>query len=187
MERDLTNKRSHKMSPENNHEVRRKHRSRGFWAFVLIAGLVGAVLVGGAIVSTQASGFFGHSGHGHRGHFTNDPEMAREHAEFAASWVLGRIDATEDQKEQVQAIVGSGVEDLIALAQQHRENHEAWRIELAKPTIDRAALEELRKNGIELADTASTRLVEALAGAAEVLTAEQRSELMEMADRFHNR
>ncbi len=187
MERDLTNKRSHKMSPENNHEVKRRHRSRGFWAFVLVAGLVGAVLVGGAIVSTQASGFFGHSGHGHRGHFTNDPEMAREHAELAASFVLARIDATDDQKEQVQVIVGSGVEDLVALAQQHRENHEAWRIELSKPTIDRAALEELRKNGIELADTASTRLVEALAGAAEVLTPEQRSELMEMADRFHKR
>ena len=111
------------MSPENKHEVKRKHRSTGFWVFVLIAGLVGAVLVGGAFVSTQASGFFGHSGHERRGHFTRDPEMARQHAEFAASWVLGRIDATDDQKEQVQAIVGNDVEDLVALAQQHGENH----------------------------------------------------------------
>ena len=178
------------MNSENNHEVERKHRSKGFWAFVLIAGLVVAVLTGGALVSTQASGFFGHSGHsghGHRGHFRKNPEMAREHAEFAASWVLGRIDATDDQKEQVQAIIGNGVENLVGLAQQHRENHEAWRVELSKSTIDRVALEELRKSGIELADTASTRLIEALADAAEVLTPEQRAELMEMADRFHER
>ena len=175
------------MSSEKNQEARRKHRSRGFWAFVLIAGLVGTVLVGGALVSTQASGFFGHSGHGHRGHLGNDPELAREHAEFAASWMLGRIDATDDQEEQVRAIVGSGVEDLIALAQQHGENHDAWRAELGKPNIDRVALEELRVSGIELADTASTRLVQALADAAEVLTPEQRAELMEMADRFHER
>ena len=64
---------------------------------------------------------------------------------------------------------------------------EAWRAELSKPTIDRVALEQLRTEGIELADTASTRLVEALADAAEVLTPEQRAELMEMADRFHER
>ena len=128
-----------------------------------------------------------YSRHGHGGHFTHDPEVAREHAEFAASFMLDRIAATDDQKEQVQAIVGSAVSDLVALAQQHGENHGAWRAELSKPTIDRVALEELRKNGFQLADSASTRLVEALADAAEVLTPEQRSELMEMADRFHNR
>ena len=178
------------MSPENNEnekEGKRKHRSRGFWIFILITGLVGAVLAGGALVSTQASGFFGHGGHGHRGHFGKDPEMARERAEFATAFVLDRIDASDDQKEQVRAIIGSGVEDLIVLAQQHRENHEAWKIELSKTTIDRAALEELRKDGIQLADTASTRFVQALADAADVLTPEQRIELMEMADRFHER
>lgn len=174
------------MSPENKSEQRRKHRSRGFWAFVVV-GLLGAVLVGGALVSTRAAGFWEHSRHRHGGHFMKDPEMAREHAEFATSFVLNRIDATDDQTERVQAIIGAGVEDLIALAHQHGENHEAWRAELAKPAIDRVALEELRKSGIELADIASTRLVETLADAAEVLTPEQRAELIEMADRLHER
>ncbi len=176
------------MSPENKHEVKRKHRSTGFWVFVLIAGLVGAVLVGGAFVSTQASGFFGHSGHERRGHFTRDPEMARQHAEFAASWVLGRIDMPPTTRRSKYRRSSATVSRTLS-----RSHNGVGRItrpgELSSPNppSDRVALEQLRTEGIELADTASTRLVEALADAAEVLTPEQRAELMEMADRFHER
>ena len=176
------------MNPHNNEKVKAKRgtaRSRALWVGVILAGLVGAVAIGGAAVSTHAK-VTGWS-HGGHGRFFQDPALAREHAEFATSWVLGRVDASDEQKEQGKAIIGASVDDLAALAQQHQQNREAWPAELSKPTIDRAALEDLRQNGLALADEATGRLVQALADAAEVLTPDQRAELIEMAERFHHR
>jgi Spy/CpxP family protein refolding chaperone len=58
---------------------------------------------------------------------------------------------------------------------------------LAQPTIDRAALEALRANQLQLAEQASRRLTQALADVADVLTPEQRKQLAERAGRWHGR
>ena len=76
---------------------------------------------------------------------------------------------------------------MAAGVDQHQINREAFVAELSKPTLDRDALEQLRQNGLEMADQASTRLVSAVADAAEVLTPEQRNELIELAQKFHER
>ena len=161
----------------------RKHRTG--WG-ILFMVLVGVILTGVAVVSTQGA-VRRHFGHGRTGHLLQDPELARERAEFATSWVLSRIDATDEQQQEIKAIIGNSMDDFTALVEQHRQSHEAWIAELSKPTLDRAALEQLRKEGIDTADAASKRFVDALADAADVLTPEQRIELIEMAHRFHGR
>ena len=50
-----------------------------------------------------------------------------------------------------------------------------------------AAIETLRAESMKMADQASLQLVSALSEAAQVLTVEQRLELIEFADRFHPR
>jgi len=57
---------------------------------------------------------------------------------------------------------------------------------LAQPTIDRATLGDIRHAELQLADTASERLVTALADVAEVLTPEQRTRLLEFTSRWHH-
>ena len=57
---------------------------------------------------------------------------------------------------------------------------------LEQPTIDRAALEQIRATELQRAETASSRVVQAIADAAEVLTPEQRIELIRLAAQFRH-
>ena len=50
--------------------------------------------------------------------------------------------------------------------------------------VDRGALERIREAELKLAESASDRMVNAIADAADVLTPEQRGKLAEMAERF---
>jgi Spy/CpxP family protein refolding chaperone len=176
------------LNPETgDHAVRRKRR-HGFWTGVFLGGVLGAVVLGGlAFGGAKAIAASVRPWSGPAGGFARHgltPELRRERAEFVAEWVLRRVDATEDQQAQVKAIVGEALDGLFPLVERHRENRQALAAELVKPTIDRAALEALRKAELELAEEASSRLVAALAQAAEALTPEQRQQLYELAHRF---
>ncbi len=152
----------------------------------VVAGLAGLILLGSFLLSAS----FAEAGFGRRHHWGRhggppDPEQVREHAEHAAEWVLGYVDASDEQQERIQAIIARSVDDLVTLADTHREHRDAM-LELSRsPQIDRVELERLRRAELELADGASQTLLDALVEAAEVLTPEQRAELMTLGGRFH--
>ena len=153
----------------------------------VVAGLVGLILLGSALLSAS----FAEAGFGRRHHWGGhggppDPEQARERAEHAAEWVLRYVGASDEQHAQISAIIARSVDDLFALADSHREHREAMLELFRSPEIDRVELEQLRRAELELADGASRNLLEALVEAAEVLTPEQRAELMEFGERFHH-
>jgi len=115
------------------------------------------------------------------------PEAAKEHIQVAAKWALRDVDASEQQQERVSAIAADAVDDLFRLRQRHLENREAFHAQLGGASVDRAALEEIRKSEMALADEASKRFVRAVADMADVLTPEQRRALMEKLARRHQR
>ena len=152
-------------------------RRKEMWTVAVALTVLGA----GVVAVPTAMAFRGHGGHG----FANNPEQAREHAAFAVEWAFRAVDATEAQKAEGKVVAERLVDQLIPLAERHREHREAVARELVKPQIDRAALELRRKDGMALADEASRIVVDGVADLAEVLSPEQRAELLELLHRFH--
>ena len=165
---------------------------RRFLTGILTGGLLGSMLAGGVSLYAHAQpgpGWWFGAGHGPRGHFRHaayDPEKMRTRVEFTTDWILSRIDASDAQHQQVKAIVQAAVQDLAQLREQHDQNRQALLQALAQPTVDRATLENVRHAELQLADTASERLVTALADVADVLTPEQRTKLLEFTSRWHH-
>jgi Spy/CpxP family protein refolding chaperone len=86
----------------------------------------------------------------------------------------------------VKAILASALQDLTPAREQHQGHRRAFLERLTQASVDRAALEQLRRAELTLAESASTRIVQALADAAEVLTPEQRVELVRLAEQFRH-
>lgn len=168
--------------------VSRWPRRHGVWFGALVGGVAGALAAGALVgaASASAAGWMSHRGqHGWRAG-GSDPEAVRERAEFAVSFVMNRIEASDEQQAEARAIVLRAIDDLLPLGQHHQGHNEALMEELTKPTIDRVALERIRQSGLEMADEASGRLVDSLADLGDVLTQEQRVELAERLRRFRH-
>jgi Spy/CpxP family protein refolding chaperone len=84
------------------------------------------------------------------------------------------LDATADQQAKIANIVKATVVDLRAMREKARAARSQAVALLTAPTIDRSAIERLRAEQIGLAETATKRIAQALADAAEVLNPEQR-------------
>jgi periplasmic protein CpxP/Spy len=155
-----------------------------------VTGLVAGGLLGGLMATTFGAWSSNHGGPGgwHGGgrwcRASMGPEAQRERAEFATDWMLNKVNATDAQRSQIKAIVAATLEDLMPVRDEHRQHREAFLAALTQPNVDRATLEDLRRAELQLAESASQRIVTALAEVADVLTPEQRAELVKMVERF---
>jgi periplasmic protein CpxP/Spy len=158
------------------------------WRRRILYALLGSGAVAAAAVAVSArpllaefqdGGGFHRSWRGAWGHHEMSPDAAKEHLQVAAKWALREIDANDAQQERVNKVLAGAVDDLFRLKEQHQANRQAFAAQLGGATIDRAALEEIRKSEMALADEASRRFVQALADVAETLTPEQRQQLIE--------
>lgn len=164
-------------------------KRRSVWmGGAVLAGLAALVAVTPRAWALHGLGGQGFGGHGHRGfgaQMLKDPAAAKQHAGMALEWVLRGVDATDEQKQQARRITDRLVDELGPIAAKHREHREAIHRALAGPEIDREALERLRRQELTLADQASKLAVDAFADLGEVLTPQQRQELMAFAHRLH--
>lgn len=135
-------------------------------SWIAIATIVAAL--GGSAFAAGA----GHEhGHGHSP-WTMDAAQADQHIGMMVEHILP--DATAAQKSRLAEIAKACFNDVKPLHQQLQEGHEAMSKLLAQPSIDRAALENLRADHVKTMDLMSRRVLAAAMDAAEVLTPEQR-------------
>lgn len=103
----------------------------------------------------------------------NETEVAA-HVEHVLKHFYGVVDATPDQKAQIDPLVKQALDDLKPLQAQLRTDHTQMLEALTGPTVDRASLEAARAAQLQLADQASKRLVQLAADVDQVLTVQQR-------------
>lgn len=116
-----------------------------------------------------------------------DPEVRDKRIEALTALRLAEINATPEQTSRIAAIMKVAASELAPVREQLQAlQHRSAQL-LAAPTIDRAQLEALRVQRQQLGETASRRMSQARADAAEVLTPEQRAGLAERRLRRHGR
>jgi periplasmic protein CpxP/Spy len=153
---------------------------RGVFLIALLAVALLAGLIGNTLPRAFAQGYgwqhFGMRGGGMFG-ASLTPAQIDDRIDRMTKHMAIELDATSDQQAKLASIAKAAAGDLRAL----REKAQAARAQavtlLTAPTVDRTAIERLRAEQIGLAETASKRIAQALADAAEVLSPQQRRQV----------
>src|SRR4029077_2706023 len=150
---------------------------RGMLVIALVAVALVAGLTGNMLSTAFGQGFaWHHFGMRDGGMFGGPltPAQIDDRIDRMTKHLAIELDATADQQAKLATIAKAAVGDLRHL----REKAQATRSQavtlLTAPSIDRTAIERLRTEQIGLAETASKRIAQALADAADVLNPEQR-------------
>lgn len=163
---------SRTLIPESEQSPRRRFFKRAA-IFTLIGGIVTGI---GIKAYAQGTGFGGwRCGRVMAG--LHDPAKVDEHLERMLKHLYVEIDATEEQKQRLGPIVKQAAKDLLPLRERMHELRKKALELLTQDSVDRAAIETLRTEHLQLAEQASRRITQALADAAEVLTPVQRRAL----------
>jgi Spy/CpxP family protein refolding chaperone len=90
--------------------------------------------------------------------------------------MLDEVDASDEQREQIESIVE---EMALELRAAHQDGHpfEGFKAALTGSAVDREAIEALRAEKLTRLDATSRRVVDVMATVAEILTSEQREKL----------
>lgn len=117
------------MTTENRQAGDRENQGgfgrRSLWlataALVAVVGLI----IGSAFAASRAEAGWGRERWGHRGQGEFDPERMKEHAEYAVAFVLGRLDASDEQEARIVAIVNESIDGMAKGADEHRARRDA--------------------------------------------------------------
>jgi Spy/CpxP family protein refolding chaperone len=113
------------------------------------------------------------------------PAALRLQAEFVVDRALKHVEASDDQRRQVEAIVAR----LHGLHRSLRAGRDEARAEalaiLSADQVDRARLDALRVRQVQKLEAASRQIAAASADVADVLTPEQRRKLAEWLQDMH--
>jgi Spy/CpxP family protein refolding chaperone len=108
-----------------------------------------------------------------------DPARIDEHLDRMLKHLYVEIDATPAQQQRIAPIVKEAARDLLPLREKMHDGRRRALEILTAPAVDRGALESLRAEKLQLAETGSRRVTQALADLSDVLTPEQRKAIAE--------
>jgi len=148
----------------------------GFAAGIAVA--LGAALSAGAV----AMGAWHHSSVMDGTHSVAE---VNAHVDHVLKHFYVEVDATETQKAQIGPLVKQAVNDLLPLRAQVRATRAQAELALTQTSVDRAALEAVRQQHLQLAEQASKRLSQLIGDVGDVLTPAQRQSLIAHLDRMH--
>jgi protein CpxP len=178
------NRKEQHMNVHMNSQGTTGSRSRP-WRRVALAALVGGLMAGAGAQAFAHGGPFGGMGGrggwgmGPGGAADLDPAAMQRRAEAMVKFWLADVDASEAQQKRIAEIMSATMKELVPLREKHREARRQAIEALAKPQVDRSALEALRAQQLQLADQVSRRMTQSIADVAEVLTPEQRAKVAE--------
>ena len=110
----------------------------------------------------------GHGGHGGPGGGMFDGMMSR---------MLDRVNATPEQRTQIQQIMQNQASEMRAQREAGRALRQQAMALFAQPTVDATAVEALRQKQLAMHDAASKRMTAAMLQISGVLTPEQRKQM----------
>ena len=155
----------------------------GKWLRGIAIGATALVALGGIGLAAARSDDFGgrhQMRDGGQGYFHKaSMRHGMKFGERRMERMLDEIDATPEQAEKLKAIFASVRKDVGPMFEDMRDTRDDIADLLAAPTVDRAAAEKLRAERVAAIDEGSRKLTAAILDAAEVLTPEQRKQLVE--------
>ena len=93
--------------------------------------------------------------------------------------MLERVNATPEQRAQIDQIMKSAATDMRAQRESGRELREQAMTLFSQPTVDAGAVEALRQKQLAMHDAASKRMMNAMIEISRVLTPDQRKQMAE--------
>ena len=159
-------------------------RRRLFDRRTLLAFAAGIAVTVGAGVSASAVAMGGWH-HSSVMDGTHSVAEVNAHVEHMLKHFYVEVDATETQRAQISPLVKQAVDDLMPLHTQIRATRAEAEHALTQTPVDRASLEAVRQQHLQLAEQASKRLTQLIGDVGDVLTPAQRQSLIAHLDRMH--
>jgi len=106
---------------------------------------------------------------------------------FRMQRVLDRVGATDGQKAQIKAIWDGLRPQLKGLRAQQQQLRQQIAQAMTAPTIDAAQVEKLRQQSVQLMDKTSVVFTQGMVQTAQVLTADQRKQVLVELQKHHHR
>src|SRR5262245_1679537 len=163
------------------------HPRRRFFKRAAIATAIAGLTAGIGFKAFAQGGGPWHGPHAGFWSASLDPATMDQRLDRMLKHLYVEIDATDAQKQQLAPIVKAAAADLLPLRTQMRDARRPAVTLPSQEHVDRAALEALRAQQVQLAEQGSKRITQALADVADVLTVDQKKQLAARLDRWHSR